>query len=134
MTDEPNTHLDIDHNLCGEPVSIEDGEASVRFETTERMGVDARGLVHGGFVFGLADHAAMLAVNDPHVVLVSADVDFTAPVTVGDEVEARASVVESNGPRYTIEARASVLGEAGDEVFRGTFEAVVTEEHILDDS
>ena len=27
------------------------------------------GWYNGGFIFGLADHAAMLAVNDPNVVL-----------------------------------------------------------------
>ena len=58
---KPNTHPKISTRLCGEIVSLSDGEATTRFVTTEEMGTDDRGLVHGGFVFGLADHAAMLA-------------------------------------------------------------------------
>jgi acyl-coenzyme A thioesterase PaaI-like protein len=49
------------------------------------MAVDDRGLVHGGFVFGLADHAAMLAVNDPNVVLGAASTRFLKPVRVGED-------------------------------------------------
>ena len=33
--------------------------------TDPEMAADDRGLVHGSFTFGLADYAAMLAVNDP---------------------------------------------------------------------
>jgi acyl-coenzyme A thioesterase PaaI-like protein len=44
------------------------------------MAADQRGLVHGGFTFGLADYAAMVAVNDPNVVLGAAEVRFLAPV------------------------------------------------------
>jgi acyl-coenzyme A thioesterase PaaI-like protein len=49
------------------------------------MVVDAHGLVHGGFVFGLADYAAMLAVNDPNVVLGAAEARFLKPVRRGDQ-------------------------------------------------
>ena len=47
------------------------------------MAADGRGLVHGGFTFGLADFAAMCAVNDPNVVLGAATCKFLAPVQVG---------------------------------------------------
>ena len=56
----PNTHLAIDHSLCGAPQDLSEGHATARLETTAAMAVDVQGLVHGGFVFGLADHAAML--------------------------------------------------------------------------
>ena len=129
MSAEPNTHTEIDHELCGEPVEIVDGRATVAFEGIDRMRVDAHGLVHGGFVFGLADHAAMLAVDDPNVVLGSADVRFTAPVTVGDRVTATAEVVEADGKRRVIEVSAET---DGDEVLQGTMTAFVPDSHILD--
>ena len=80
---KPNTHLSISRDLVGAPESVSDGEATATLATTPCMAADDRGLVHGGFVFGLADYAAMLAVNDPHVVLGAAETRFTAPVRVG---------------------------------------------------
>lgn len=125
---EPATHLEIDHALCGEPVRIEPGEAQVRFRTTPQMRVDGRGLVHGGFVFGLLDHAAMLAVNHPNVVLGSADVRFIAPVRVGEVVLATARVVEEKGRKRILEASATVDGR---EVLTGTLTAFVLDQHVL---
>jgi hypothetical protein len=87
---QPATHTAIAPSLCGEPVSLAPGRAVVRLTLTPAMAVDARGLVHGGFVFGLADYAAMLAVNDPFVVLGAADVRFLAPTVVGEILEAEA--------------------------------------------
>ena len=125
----PNTHLGIDHALCGAPEELSEGRASTRFVASAAMGTDARGLVHGGFVFGLADHAAMLAVNDPFVVLGSSEVRFVAPVRVGDEVVATAEVTESKGKKRVLAVRAAV-GER--EVLVGTITAFVLEQHVLD--
>ena len=69
-----NTHLQINKDLCGTPIKIEEGYCLVRLKATESMKVDNRGLIHGGFIFGVADYAAMLAVNHPNVVLGSAEV------------------------------------------------------------
>ncbi|HJL14245.1 MAG TPA: hotdog domain-containing protein [Sandaracinaceae bacterium LLY-WYZ-13_1] len=126
---EPNTHLAISPRLCGEPVTLEEGRAVVRLKTLDEMRADAQGLVHGGFVFGAVDYAAMLAVNDPNVVLGSADVRFTAPVKVGDEVEATAERVEQSGKKHRLEVRATV----GDrEVLKGTLTAFVLDAHVLE--
>ena len=78
------THLGIDRRLCGEPVELSEGRAVVRLATVAEMAADERGLVHGGFVFGCADYAAMLAVNDPNVVLGSGSLRFAKPVRVGE--------------------------------------------------
>ena len=122
------THLGISHALCGEPLELSEGRALTRFVTTAEMGADDRGLVHGGFVFGLADYAGMLAVNHPHVVLGSADLRFTAPVAVGDAVIARASVTAEKGKKRSIDVTASV----GDRVvLEGTLTAFVLEQHVL---
>ena len=81
-----------------------------------------------GFVFGLLDYAAMLAVNDPNVVLGSADLRFVAPVKVGDEVVAEATVVEEKGKKRVCDCTARV----GDkDVLTGTLTTFVLDEHVL---
>ena len=127
---EPNTHLTISRRLCGEPVALAEGTATTRFRAVEEMGADDKGLVHGGFVFGLVDYAAMLAVNDPNVVLGAAEVRFTAPVRVGDDVIAEATVTESKGKKRVL----SVSAKVGDnEVLAGTLTAFVLDAHVLGD-
>ena len=132
QTEEPmqsQTHLGINPALCGTITALSEGAATLTLTTTAQMAADARGLVHGGFVFGLADYAAMLAVNDPNVVLGAADTRFTAPVAVGQTVIATARRVAQKGRKHTIEVIASV-GERS--VFTGTFTTFVLDTHVLD--
>eukprot|EP01059_Diplonema_ambulator_P005326 TRINITY_DN15066_c0_g1_i1.p1 TRINITY_DN15066_c0_g1~~TRINITY_DN15066_c0_g1_i1.p1 ORF type:complete len:109 (+),score=19.67 TRINITY_DN15066_c0_g1_i1:36-362(+) len=96
------THTEIDQGMCGTPVELKEGSAKVELAVVERMKVDARGLVHGGYVFGLADYAAMLAVNDPNVVLGEATTRFVAPVRVGDVLTATATVTEEKGKKRMV--------------------------------
>ena len=125
---DANTHLGIDRRLSGTPVALSDGFARVRLATTAAMTADDRGLVHGGFIFGLADYAAMLAVNDPNVVLGAAETRFLAPVKVGDAVTAEAEVTDAKGRKRVL----AVTARVGDrEVFRGTFTAFVLDAHVL---
>lgn len=125
------THLGIDPGLCGVPEALSEGTATVRLTTTPQMGTDAQGLVHGGFVFGAADYAAMLAVNDPFVVLGAAETRFLKPVRVGDEVVAVASRVAHKGRKHTVEVTASVGSTV---VMTGTFTTFVLDAHVLDGS
>ena len=126
---QTNTHPLIDRALCGEPLSLGEGEACVSLKTTSEMAVDAHGLVHGGFVFGLADYAAMLAVNDPLVVLGSAKTQFLAPVRAGEQVIARAVRGEQQGRKHTVTVTATVDDR---QVFSGTFVTYVLDQHVLD--
>jgi acyl-coenzyme A thioesterase PaaI-like protein len=80
------THTSIDRDLCGSPLLIADGYSKVELKT-QKMAVDPTGLVHGGFVFGLADYSAMIAVNHPNVVLGAPDVNFIKPVKSGDNTD-----------------------------------------------
>ncbi len=64
-----NTHLNINTSLCGKVTRLQENYAEVLLHTTQQMTADRQGLVHGGFIFGAADYTAMLAVNDPLVVL-----------------------------------------------------------------
>jgi uncharacterized protein (TIGR00369 family) len=124
------THERIDHALCGEPVALAPGSAAVRLATTANMAVDDRGLVHGGFVFGLLDHAAMLAVNDPNVVLGQAQVRFLRPVRVGEAVVARATVTAEAGKKRTVAVE--VVRESGEAVATGELVCFVLDRHVLD--
>lgn len=123
------THERIDHALCGEPVALAPGAAEVKLATTANMAVDDRGLVHGGFVFGLLDHAAMLAVNEPTVVLGAAELRLLAPVAVGQRVVATARVVEHPGKKIIVEAEARV-GETV--VLTGRLTCFVPRQHVLE--
>lgn len=129
MSGEARTHLAIEPRWSGEVVEIGDGTARVRLATLPEMAADEHGLVHGGFVFSLADYAAMLAVNEPNVVLASAEVEFLGPVRVGETVEASAEVVGA-GERSR---RVEVLVRRGPrEVARGEFRCVVPRRHVLE--
>lgn len=122
------THTHIDQELCGTPVSVGDGRSVVRLRTNDRMIADNEGLVHGGFVFGMADYAAMLAVNHPYVVLGSAETSFLKPVKVGEELEAQAVIEEESGKKRRVAVTVS-RGETL--VFKGTFLCFVLDKHVL---
>jgi len=126
---EARTHLRIDPAWCGTPVELREGSAEVELLTRPEMAADEQGLVHGGFVFGLADYAAMLAVNEPNVVLASADVSFMKPVRVGERLLAIAAVGDVEGRKYRVHC--AVRGDDGD-VLQGRFTCVVTRQHVLE--
>lgn len=122
------THLGIDPGLCGAPRAIAPGSAEVVLVTLPAMAADAEGLVHGGFVFGLADHAAMLAVNHPNVVLGGATTKFLKPVRVGETVVAVATRTAEAGRKHVV---AVEVRRADDLVFTGEFTCFVLDRHVL---
>ena len=95
------------------------------------MAADERGLVHGGFVFGAADYAAMLAVNDPNVVLGAAETRFLKPVVVGEEVVAEARVESEKGKKRVVEV---TVRRGEDEVCQATLTCFVLPQHVLEGS
>lgn len=127
---ERRTHRLTSERLVGKPVKIEKDYAEVILETTEEMAVDEYGLVHGGFTFGLADYAAMLAVNEPTVVLGKAEVKFLKPVRVGEKLRAKAKIEEDLGRKKLV--KAEVFNERDEKVFGGTFHCYVLEKHVLE--
>jgi uncharacterized protein (TIGR00369 family) len=125
---EIRTHRRIDQSLSGVPVELYEGKAIVKLKTDERMVADEYGLIHGGFIFSLADYASMLAVNEETVVLAKAEVKFLKPVKLGDEVVATAEVKGIEGKKRFV----FVEVKRGDEVvFTGEFLCVVPEKHVL---
>ena len=123
------THLGIDSECCGKPQEVREGYSRVELSTTQRMAVDSKGLVHGGFVFGLADYAAMIAVNHPNVVLGSADVKFIKPVRIGQRVIAEARVDFIEGKKSKVYVNATCNDE---KVFDGVFICFNLDKHVLD--
>lgn len=126
---QQRTHRAIDARLVGVVEGLGEGTSRVHLTCLPEMAADDRGLVHGGFTFGLADYAAMVAVNDPNVVLGAAEVRFLAPVRVGQRAVAQARVEEVKGRKRAV----SVAVEAdGVKVLEGTFTAFVLDRHVLD--
>ena len=128
---QSNTHNEINEELCGTAVKIEQDYSLVKLETNEAMIADLFGLIHGGFIFGAADYAAMLAVNDPNVVLGAADVQFLKPLKKGETVFAEARVVEVKNKKRIVDV--SVKDEK-EEIFKGSFTCFVLEKHLLDET
>ena len=123
------THLKIDKRLSGRVTELREGYARVVLHTSEMMMADVEGLIHGGFLFGSADYAAMAAVNDPYVVLGSSEVRFLAPVAKGQSVDFEATVTEERGKKRVV----SVVGMCeGRRVFEGVFTAFVLAGHVLE--
>lgn len=126
------THLKADSRLMGKPILIEDNTRSeVELLATENMAVDKQKLIHGGFTFSLADYAAMVAVNDPFVVLGSCEARFLAPVKVGDLMRAVAEVNETDGRKRLVSVKVSVEDKT---VFTGKMKCYVLDRHVLDTS
>ena len=125
---QQRTHLAIDPILVGAPVRLGPGEAEVQLTAAPAFAADERGLVHGGFTFGLADYAAMLAVNDPTVVLGGAETRFLAPCVVGETLTATARVIEEKGKKRIVEVKVATHKP----IFEGTFTCFVLERHVLD--
>lgn len=123
------THLLIDQELCGQPVELQPGLCRVTFTPTSRMAADDKGLVHGGFVFGLADYAAMLAVNDPNVVLGAASVKFLKPMAIGDRVMAEARVTEVKGRKHQVDI---IVSRDHETLLEGQLTCFVLDRHVLE--
>ena len=122
------THERINQNLCGEIIKMEEGYVELSLTTIAEMLADDVGLIHGGFIFGAADYAAMLAVNERNVVLVASDCQFLSPVKLHDVVDFVARVRHKEGRKRNVHVQGSVLDI---KVFEGEFKTVITEKHVL---
>lgn len=130
MTLKIDTHNKINQTLCGTPEYCENGKSLVKLKLTQEMAADDKDLIHGGFIFGLADYAAMIAVNHPNVVLQSASSKFLKPSSVGETVKAEAEIINTEKNRHKISV--SVYSD-NNKIFEGEFSAVVLRNHVLGD-
>lgn len=128
-TPQPNTHLVASEKFVGKIISLEKGISKATLKITPEMVVDDFGLAHGSFVFGLADYAAMLAINEPTVVLGKAEVKFIKPVILNEEVIANAKITDSKGKKNIVNV--IVTNQKNELVFEGDFICFVLDKHIL---
>jgi len=122
------THEKINNELSGEVILLEHGYVETRLITIPEMVADDVGLIHGGFIFGAADYAAMLAVNEKNVVLVASNCQFLSPVKFHDEVNFIAKVRHKEGRKRNVNVIGTVLEI---KVFEGEFKTVITDRHVL---
>jgi uncharacterized protein (TIGR00369 family) len=126
---QPNTHLEASEKFVGKIISLENGISKVTLIITSEMVVDKFGLAHGSFAFGLADYAAMLAINEPTVVLGKAEVKFIKPVILNEEVTANAKITDNVGKKIVVNV--IVSNQKNELVFEGDFTCFVLDKHIL---
>ncbi len=123
-----HTHTLINNYLCGDIVELKKGYCEVKLEAENEMVVDEEGLVHGGFIFGAADFAAMAAINEPTVVLVASECQFLAPAKLGDTIIFKAQARHQEGRKRIVHVR-GYLNDV--KIFEGEFMTVITERHVL---
>lgn len=126
---QPNTHLRIDPRFSGRLLELGAGRARVELETRTEMLADDHGLVHGGFVFSLADHAAMLAINQPNVVLGEVSMRFLQPVQLGETVVAEAILAAEEGKKLLVDVTVRNGHQAV--VAQGRLICFVPDQHVL---
>jgi uncharacterized protein (TIGR00369 family) len=122
------THQMIEHSLSGTPLETGPDFSRVVLVAAQCMAADATGLVHGGFIFSLADYAAMIAVNHPNTVLGSAEARFLKPVRVGERLIAEAAVEQRLEKKILVRVSVQRDGEA---VFNGMFTCFAPARHVL---
>lgn len=125
------THIKINNKLSGDILDLSENYSKVRLKTISKMITDQSGLIHGGFIFSLADFASMIAINHPNVVLAGANVKFLKPVRKGDIINAEARVLRIEGKKNVVEV---IVKKDTDVVFTGEFICFIPEKHILEKS
>ena len=126
--DQQETHQKINGKFSGIPIDLGKNFAKLKLITTTEMVVDDTGLIHGGFIFSLADYCAMLTINHPNVVLGKAEVHFLKPVVLRDILIAKGTVLDSKGKKSEVEVK---VYRNEDLVFTGIFTCFTPEVHIL---
>lgn len=122
------THQQICKDYSGEPLELQENYAKVKLITTDIMKLDDRGLIHGGYIFSLADYAAMLAINKPTVVLGGANCRFLVPIKVGDELIAVATLINVEGKKMMVDVH---ITRGTEVVFIGEFYCFTPDKHVL---
>lgn len=83
---------------------VGEGQATARL-TVEPDMINGIEVIHGGFVFALADYAFACAANSvlPRVATVDAQISFLAPARVGETLVAEATVSFNGGRRIIVD-------------------------------
>ncbi len=123
-----NTHQKIKKSLVGNIILLEKGHSKTALKTNEELVVDTLGLIHNGFIASAAEFAAVAAINEENIVVISSKAKFLAPAKNGDLVEFDAIARFEDARKREVK----VIGEINEiKIFEGIFQAVVLEKHIL---
>ena len=116
----------IAHEASGTPEASEaattatPGYARVELLTRSAMALPGSEFVRSGVVFGVADHAAMLALDQPGAVLQAAEVQFIRPVKVDELIVAEAHARIRHGKKRHVSVTVS---QGTEKVLEGEFTA-----------
>ncbi len=104
----------------GAAVAATPGYSRVELVTSSAMASPGSEFVRGGVVFAVADHAAMLALDQPGAVLQAAEVQFTRPVKVDELIVAEAHARIRHGKKRHVTVTVS---HGTEKVLQGEFTA-----------
>ena len=128
IKEDLKTHSKVRSNLCGTILKLDAGYAKTTLQTTKDMILDDLGLIHSGFIFGAADYAAAVAVNEPNLVIIGSRSKFLAPAKIEDLIEFEAKAKFEDSRKREIKV-SGFINEV--KVYEGIFQAVVLEQHIF---
>lgn len=110
----------VTDGALGTAVTVTPGFSRVELVTSGAMASPGSEFVRGGVVFSVADHAAMLALDQPGAVLQAAEVQFTRPVKVDELIVAEAHARIRHGKKRHVTVTVS---HGAEKVLQGEFTA-----------
>lgn len=118
---------DLNFKLSGELVGLARNLSKVVFTPTSDMCVDSR-LIHSGFVFGAAAHAALTALNKKNSLIIGADIKFLAPIELGHEIIFQAEALQDDTKKCEVKVEGFLLDI---KIFYGIFFVAVFDKKIF---
>lgn len=104
----------------GQAVTVAPGFSRVELLTSSAMASPGSGFVRGTVVFGVADHAATLALAEPNAALQAAELQFIRPVRADELIVAEAHARIRNGKKRHVTVTVS---HGAEKVLQGEFTA-----------
>lgn len=105
-------------DLCGNILKITQEEVVISFAPSKQMISDESNLIHSGFIFNVANYAAMCLVNQPNALTIKSEVQFLAPIEFEQEMLFIATINQSNNKKYEIFVKGTLLDI---KIFEGIF-------------
>ncbi|RDU61227.1 thioesterase [Helicobacter didelphidarum] len=118
---------DISFRLSGELIGLAHNVSKVKFTPIEDMCVDSR-LIHSGFIFSAASHAALTALNKKNSLIIGADIKFLAPIELGHEVIFKAEALQDDTKKCEVKVEGFLLDI---KIFYGMFYIAVFDKKIF---
>ena len=129
LKSELKTHKNIHANHSYKLLSLQEGFAKISICSKKSETVDSEGIIYDGSIFSAANFCAMAAVNEEHIFLIGAKVDFLNPVNLDDkEVIFEGKASQNISGKKNIEVVGSVNGV---NIFHGDFVAIKLDNQSL---